>query len=176
MNSLEKYCVFSTKWGYFGISARNGLLTRTCLPDGDPRLVELEMLRHGPCEYDSDLLPLVQEQIQYYFEEKPCSLDQIDLDLTKMSAFAQHVYTALRQICPGHTTSYSQLARQSGYPNAARAVGRVMAGNPMPLIIPCHRVLTANGKLGGFSGIGGAFMKQSLLEHESLVRTIIPSA
>jgi len=69
----------------------------------------------------------------------------------------------------GGVVSYSDLAKKTGKRNAARAVGRVMAANPFPLIIPCHRVIRADGKLGGFGG--GLEMKKNLLEKEGILYT-----
>jgi methylated-DNA-[protein]-cysteine S-methyltransferase len=83
-----------------------------------------------------------------------------------MSAFARSVLGACREIRFGQTMSYEGLARKAGKPKAVRAVGRVMARNPLPLIIPCHRVVHCDGKIGGFSAIGGVSLKKRMLEME----------
>lgn len=80
------------------------------------------------------------------------------------SDFAQSVWTACRSIKFGHTSTYGDLARKIDEPSAARAVGQALHNNPLPLIVPCHRVLTATGKLGGFAC--GPAIKQRLLDHE----------
>ena len=67
----------------------------------------------------------------------------------------------------GETTDYTGLASQAGSPKAARAVGSVMAKNPLPLIIPCHRIVARSGLIGGFSAPGGTTMKKRLLRHET---------
>ena len=74
--------------------------------------------------------------------------------------------TACRDIRFGQTVSYGRLAEMAGKPGAARAVGRALAKNPLPLIIPCHRVICANGKIGGFSAPGGVTLKKRLLQLE----------
>ncbi len=83
-----------------------------------------------------------------------------------MTAFQRSVLNVLRQVAFGQLTSYGELARAAGYPGAARAVGQVMANNPLPLVIPCHRVLRSDGSLGGFGG--GPEMKQRLLRLEGV--------
>lgn len=90
----------------------------------------------------------------------------LPLDLERLSPFARDVLIALRDnVFHGATVSYGALARLGGHPGAARACGRVMAANPWPLVIPCHRVLGARGQLIGFAGCGLP-MKQFLLKLE----------
>jgi O-6-methylguanine DNA methyltransferase len=86
------------------------------------------------------------------------------LDLTSGTAFQRAVWRALRRIKPGATRSYGEIARAVGSPGAARAVGQACGANPIPLLIPCHRVLAAGGRLGGFSG--GLDWKRKLLARE----------
>lgn len=90
----------------------------------------------------------------------------LPLDLDRLSPFARDVLIALRDNVPhAATVSYGNLARLGGHPGAARACGRVMAANPWPLVIPCHRVVGARGQLTGFGGCGLP-MKQFLLKLE----------
>ncbi len=93
----------------------------------------------------------------------------VPLALTGVGDFAQSVYAALRQVAPGQTVTYGELAARVGRPNAARAVGRAMAGNPLPLLIPCHRVIGANGRLTGFSGADGCLTKAQILTAEGFL-------
>ena len=86
------------------------------------------------------------------------------LDLRSGTAFQQAVWRALRRITPGTTRSYAEIARAVGSPAAARAVGQACGANPIPLLVPCHRVLASGGKLGGFSG--GLAWKRRLLTVE----------
>ncbi len=90
----------------------------------------------------------------------------INLDMTGIAPFAQAVYARLRQVKPGFVTTYGELANEVGDPGAARAVGIAMAKNPFPIIVPCHRVMAAEGKSGGFSGGGGLITKFKLLQIE----------
>jgi methylated-DNA-[protein]-cysteine S-methyltransferase len=83
------------------------------------------------------------------------------------TAFIRRVVEACRAIPPGETRSYGQLAVEAGSPGAARAVGQVMARNPLPIIVPCHRVLGAGGRLGGYSMGSGLPLKRRLLALEA---------
>lgn len=88
------------------------------------------------------------------------------LDLSGCPRFAQRVYEELRSVPPGQTISYGELGARVGNRSAARAVGRAMAENPVPLLVPCHRVVTGDGALGSFSAFGGAVTKLRLLSLE----------
>jgi len=89
----------------------------------------------------------------------------IKVDLRGESDFAREVYRVIRRIPVGETRSYGQVAEKVGGRNFARAVGQALGANPVPIVIPCHRVITADGGLGGFSG-GGPTWKQRLLALE----------
>ena len=93
-------------------------------------------------------------------------LSEIVLDLTGLSPFQRRVYKAARAIPAGRTVTYGALATQLGQAGAARAIGRAMGSNPFPIIVPCHRVLAAGGKAGGFSAHGGLATKFALLRAE----------
>ncbi|HIQ23396.1 MAG TPA: methylated-DNA--[protein]-cysteine S-methyltransferase [Planctomycetes bacterium] len=91
----------------------------------------------------------------------------VPVDLGGMSEFARSVYHHCRRIPYGETTTYGRLAAMLGRPEAARAVGNSMARNPVPLVIPCHRVVGAGGSIGGYSAPGGVRWKRRLLELEA---------
>ena len=88
--------------------------------------------------------------------------------MARHSAFEQAAYAALRKVTWGQTVTYGDLAHALGDPGAARAIGVAMGRNSWPLIVPCHRVLGANGWLGGFSAPGGTVTKKALLEREGV--------
>jgi methylated-DNA-[protein]-cysteine S-methyltransferase len=90
----------------------------------------------------------------------------IDLDQAGIDVFRRRVYAAAREIAPGQTASYGDIAQAIGKPDAPRAVGAALADNPFPIIVPCHRVLSATGQLHGFSAPGGISTKQRMLEIE----------
>jgi len=105
----------------------------------------------------------VVEQLNEYFAGRRHRFD-LALDLSGLTDFTRRVLTALAEISFGQVTSYGELARLAGSPKASRAVGRAMAQNRLPIVLPCHRVLDSSGRLNGFAG--GLPMKQALLEHE----------
>jgi O-6-methylguanine DNA methyltransferase len=96
----------------------------------------------------------------------PQDFTTVPLDLARVSDFDAEVFRALLRVPAGKTVSYGDLAKAVGKPGAARAVGRAMANNPIPLLVPCHRVLAADGKPGGFSAYGGLVTKDRMLALE----------
>ncbi|MBD3168400.1 MAG: methylated-DNA--[protein]-cysteine S-methyltransferase [candidate division Zixibacteria bacterium] len=105
------------------------------------------------------------EQLDGYFKGKLKTF-KLKLDLTGTTEFRKKVYGKLRKVKPGKTTSYGELAEKSGGKALSRAVGSAMAGNPIPIVIPCHRVIKSDGGLGGFGG--GLPMKEKLLKIEGI--------
>jgi methylated-DNA-[protein]-cysteine S-methyltransferase len=97
---------------------------------------------------------------------EPRDLREIALDMSGVPEFQRRVYQAARNIPPGHTLSYGELARELGTPGAARAVGQALGKNPFAPIVPCHRVLAAGGRSGGFSAHGGPRTKLKMLAIE----------
>jgi methylated-DNA-[protein]-cysteine S-methyltransferase len=97
--------------------------------------------------------------------ERP-DLRSVALDERHIDAFRRRVYAATREVGPGATASYGEVARAIGEPRAAREVGVALAQNPFPIIVPCHRVLSATGALHGFSAPGGIATKRRMLEIE----------
>ena len=90
----------------------------------------------------------------------------VALDERGIEPFRREVYAATRSIPPGATATYGEIARAIGRPDAARDVGAALASNPFPIVVPCHRVVGADGKLTGFSGPGGLATKRRMLELE----------
>ena len=102
--------------------------------------------------------------LEAYFEGCPPEADLSRIDLSGATDFERSVYRVLANVRFGRLTTYGQLARYSGAPGAARAVGRAMGRNPVPIFIPCHRVVRSDGRLGGFGA--GTEWKARLLTHE----------
>ncbi len=123
------------------------------------RLCEFEL---EECAWHRDLAARLCD----YTAGDPVPLDDVAVDWTGVSRFARRVLQACRRIPYGQTRSYTQLAQTAGSPRAARAVGNVMASNRHPLLVPCHRVVTSSGALGGFSAPSGTQLKQRLLDLE----------
>jgi len=174
MQKKLSYVIFPTAWGYFGLVTANQSLYRTCLPMKNPDDVKLRLLSGIPGELEPEkgLLPPIQASIRAYFEgERVMFNASVPLALQGMTVFTQSVLEACARVPWGETTDYAGLASQAGSPKAARAVGNAMAKNPMPLIIPCHRIVARSGLIGGFSAPGGTTMKKRLLRHETQMST-----
>jgi methylated-DNA-[protein]-cysteine S-methyltransferase len=108
--------------------------------------------------------------IRRALEGEPVDFTAVAVDLSGLDAYRRRLYETMRGLGWGHTTTYGELARQLGATDweGARDVGEAMGRNPVPLVIPCHRVLAAGGKLGGFSAPGGAATKAKLLALEGV--------
>jgi methylated-DNA-[protein]-cysteine S-methyltransferase len=106
------------------------------------------------------------DRVRTHLEGRPQDLSGVRLDFGHLTPFSARVYRALRLVPAGRTVSYADLAHTVGSPGAARAVGRAMATNPFPIVVPCHRVLASGGKFGGFSAFGGLTTKDRLLAIE----------
>ena len=105
-------------------------------------------------------------RITRHLDGEPQDFRDVPLDLERVAPFRRKVYEAARSLPSGRTTTYGELASKTGAPGGARAVGQSMAQNPLPIVIPCHRVLAAGNAIGGFSAPGGADTKRRLLEIE----------
>ena len=172
-----RYAIADTAWGPVlfaaGSDAIGDGLRRLLLPlrptaDGDTvtRARAVARQQWPGADYVPNLLPQLQRQIQLYFDGRPTDF-RIRIDLSDRTPFHQTVLRACATIPYGETLTYGQLAGLAGRPGAARAVGSVMAGNVIPLIIPCHRVIAAAGRPSGFSAPGGAHTRKRLLQLET---------
>lgn len=168
MTGNIKYTIFKTRPGYFGFCCTEKGVLRTCLPLKTRQSVEGYLLAgtSNPV-LDKDHIPDLQTHIIAYYEGDCVDFFRTPVDLSGLTPFTQKVLRACMKIKYGHKNTYKQLAEQVGSPNSARAIGGVMARNPIPLIIPCHRVLSANGSLCGFSAPGGIETKKWMLSLES---------
>lgn len=148
-----EFLVFDTPLGQMALAEESGALTRLFLPgEGIPRLVSRE----------TPLLSKGRDEIMAYLRGERRSFD---LPLDPMGTpFQQAVWAELRRIPYGETRSYAQVAAGIGKPKAVRAVGQANHRNPLPIFIPCHRVIGASGKLTGYGG--GLDLKEKLLELE----------
>ena len=184
MDKEIRYAILSTKWGYFGLMGTPDGLRYTSLPVATRGETDEILLAHRPSvRYDSGLFAGLQDKIKAYFRGTYVEFSGVPVDLAGFSVFARKVLLACREIPLGQTVSYSHLARLAHSPKAARAAGSVMARNPMPLIIPCHRVIRSDGSVGNFSAPGGQNLKQRLLDLEAgnhvgeqeLLRSVSPA-
>ena len=168
MQKVAKYVIFETKWGYFGLVGTESALCRTCLPGPKRRKTETHLLRDLlGSQFDKTFFKSLQEQIVAYYDGACVDFGpEIPVSLDGFRTFGASVLKKCRQLQFGQTITYAGLAEKSGSPAASRAVGSALAKNPLPLIIPCHRVLRTDGNLGGFSAPGGITVKKKMLELE----------
>ena len=162
-----QYAIFRTQWGWFGILGGEQGLVRTYLPVAHKEGVQSRMLSDFPgAERAKKAFSVLQNAIEDYYNGLPVDFSNVEIRLDGLGEFRRNVLTALRTISYGNTASYTQLAKLANSPRAARAIGTVMAQNPLPLIIPCHRVVKADGSPGQFSGSGGTKTKIRMLKLE----------
>jgi methylated-DNA-[protein]-cysteine S-methyltransferase len=170
--SAQRYLIFETASGFCGIAWNSVGITRFQLPTKSAAATERLLLRRVPNAEHSAPTAEVAEAVQAvvrYFEGEETDFSGLTLDLGEQDEFFKKIYAAARRISWGHTTTYGALAKELGAgPEAARDVGQAMAKNPVALIIPCHRVLAAGGKVGGFSAPGGSAAKVRMLELEGI--------
>jgi methylated-DNA-[protein]-cysteine S-methyltransferase len=155
---------FDTPWGQGLVTVRQGRLAEIELPplregwsqphEGGAGAVDREAIKHWVSELEA------------YFRGERLSWrrDEVDLGEESMTPFALRTMEALLTVPAGYTVSYGELAHMAGYPRAARAVGSVMAQNPIPIVVPCHRVIRSDGSLGRYGTDPG--WKERLLAHE----------
>lgn len=162
---MRKYTIIETAWGWAGFSADGGGITRLALPAASQRAAKAVFVG---LEFDPELMKDTQKAIVRYFEgEKVDFGGWPKVNLDGIGEFGKAILSACRTIGYGKTSTYGELAEMAGCPGAARAVGTALANNPVPLIVPCHRVLRSDGGLGGYSGEGGIHTKQRLLVLEN---------
>lgn len=139
------------------------------LPEGSDAKTKARLLRRFPSAVEAEprsaIIPAI-EAIRALLSGEAADLSFIRLDETGIGDFDKKVYAVARDIPPGRTLTYGEIAKRLGDPNAARAVGRSLGANPWPIVVPCHRVLGADGRIGGFSAHGGAETKVRMLAIE----------
>jgi len=165
--------VFATAHGPAGVAWTARGIDRLELPARDAAAVAARLAAHDPARPEPARPPApvraLVRRVRAHLDGRSDDFADVPLDLRRCSAFARRVGRALRDVGPGRTVTYGELARRAGSPGAARAVGRVLGANPTPLLVPCHRVLPGRRGLGGFSGPGGARQKEHLLLVEGVV-------
>jgi methylated-DNA-[protein]-cysteine S-methyltransferase len=164
------FTLFDTALGTGGIAWGDSGIVRCHLPEPDPALVRARLSRELP-----DALEVAQApppiadaitQITRLLAGETADFSTVQLDMSQVPPFKRSVYDFVRNIPRGSTFTYGEVATALGQPGASRAVGQAMATNPFAPIVPCHRVLAAGNKPGGFSAHGGALTKMQLLQME----------
>lgn len=162
--------LFDTSLGRCGVLWGRGGIKMLQLPEGRDVATRAKLLSRFPEAREAAPPPSVQralDAIAALLRGTASDLGTVELDMEAVPPFHRRVYDITRQIPPGKTLSYGEVATQLGAPGAARAVGQALGKNPFPIIVPCHRVLAAGKKVGGFSANGGITTKLRLLALES---------
>lgn len=170
-STSRAYAVWPTAWGPVGAVASAAGLLRIVLPHYQPDdLRALLAFEHPGAVADTapfeELIRLSRE----YFNGRQACFDGLSCELPEEPTFTGRVLRACRKIPYGQTRSYSWVATAAGSPDGARAAARALGRNPLPLVVPCHRVTYADGRLGGFSAPGGTHLKKRMLLIEKALR------
>ena len=170
MEDHQSYTVFETTSGFVGLAWSPRGVSGLRLPSSTERAAEAAVLKRLPDAERATPNPVIASlirDISRYFDGEPIDFGDVVVDLGDQDPFFSDAYAEIRKLGWGETTTYGSVAKALGAePQAARDVGVAMATNPVPLIVPCHRVLAAGGRIGGFSAPGGSHSKAKMLELE----------
>jgi methylated-DNA-[protein]-cysteine S-methyltransferase len=166
---MSAYAVFETAIGWAGVAwAENGLIG-AYLPEPDPAMARASSGRRFPGAIEGEPPPAIAsviDRIIRLMRGEKVDLSDAPLDIARVPAFNARVYEITRRIPAGDTLTYGDIALQLGDKLLSQQVGAALGRNPWPIIVPCHRVTAANGKLGGFTARGGTDTKLKLLAIE----------
>jgi methylated-DNA-[protein]-cysteine S-methyltransferase len=165
------FAIFDTAIGRCGIAWGARGVAGVQLPEAGESETRTRLLHRFPAAGEMPPPTEVQSAVDCItalLRGEASDLSIIALDMSLVPAFHRRVYEAARTIPPGMTLSYGEIAAQIGAPGAARAVGQALGRNPFPIVVPCHRVLAAGGKIGGFSAQGGVATKRRMLAIEGV--------
>jgi methylated-DNA-[protein]-cysteine S-methyltransferase len=163
------FALFETAIGGCAIAWSGSGVLALQLPEADDDRTRARMVRRWPDAREEPPPPAVQHAVDgivALLSGTATDLSTVALDMERIPAFDRRVYEVARTIPPGETRTYGDVAARLGEPGAAREVGQALGRNPFAVIVPCHRVIAAGGKTGGFSATGGVTTKLRLLEIE----------
>lgn len=166
---MNRFHLFETAIGWAGVAWGDDGLIGAHLPERDPAIARASLWRRFPDAVEAELsanIAVAAAGIEALLRGEKADLSDAPLDLKRVPEFHAKVYAIARAIPPGETLTYGEIAVQLGDRLLAQQVGQALGKNPWPIIVPCHRVTAAGGKLGGFSARGGAMTKLKLLEIE----------
>ncbi len=167
--TVQNFAVFETALGACGIIWNARAIAGVQLPDANEAATRARIARRHPGAQEAGAPPHVQRAIDgivALLSGEPHDFGDVALDFGNASDFNRKVYDIALTIPPGRTMTYGEIAERLGDKLLARDVGTALGQNPIPIIMPCHRVLAAGGKSGGFSGAGGVVTKLRLLSIE----------
>ncbi|MEM1145659.1 MAG: methylated-DNA--[protein]-cysteine S-methyltransferase [Pseudomonadota bacterium] len=169
---MNYFTIFPTAIGPCGIAWREELVVATNLPEGTPQATAVRLAERAMATRAEPPRTIrgAVASISALLEGATIDLDSIDCDFSGIEPLAASIYAATRTIPVGQTCTYGEIAERLGDKQLARQVGGALGRNPLPIVVPCHRVLGANGGLTGFSAFGGVETKRRMLEIEGAVR------
>lgn len=176
--TVPGFALFDAAIGPCGIAWSGMGVAGVQLPERDARRTRARLRHRFPGANEAVPPPAIQAAIGAIvalLRGERRDLSSVALDMEGIPQFHRRVYEVARTVPPGGTMTYGEIATRLGDPGAARDVGQALARNPFALIVPCHRVLAANGKLGGFSAAGGVTTKATLLKIEGAPMFSAPS-
>ena len=161
--------LFRVAWGWCAAAQTDAGLRHFLLPVSD-RAAALEAITgaHPGARRSPKPFRRLREAVERYFDGWTVCFDDFALDLSDGSEFQRRVWEIIRRIPYGQARSYRWIGMEMGRPEAVRAIGGAVGANPLPLIIPCHRVVGESGDLTGFSAEGGIALKARMLEREGV--------
>ncbi|MBA3447924.1 MAG: methylated-DNA--[protein]-cysteine S-methyltransferase [Pseudaminobacter sp.] len=167
------HAVFETALGFMGVAWSPAGLTRLRLAERDAAAIErrLSGSASAPQSQSSDAPRWIAELIQAikaYAKGEAVEFSRVAVDLAGVDDFPRAIYAAARRLSFGEVTTYGELAALAGHPGLARETGAALGANPVPLVVPCHRILAAGGRIGGFSAPGGSIAKERMLRLEGV--------
>jgi len=166
---IQGFILFDTAIGTCGLVWGDGGIVGAQLPEGSAAAARARIARRFPEAVEGAPPPTIRATVDAVIRliaGEPVDLSKAPLDLAGLPDLHRRVYDVALTIQPGETLTYGEVARRIGEPHAAQAVGQALGKNPIPIIVPCHRVLAAGGKTGGFSANGGVDTKLKLLSIE----------
>lgn len=162
-----QWAIFPTAIGWFGVAGEGARVWRLVFGHSSAAQVRAALRREcGPLT-EADWCPRLRERLEAYAAGAADDFRDVEVEAPERTPFQRRVLRELRRVGFARTVTYGELAARCGAPRAARAVGTVMSKNRIPIILPCHRVVAAAGRLGGFSSPQGVAMKRRLLELEA---------
>lgn len=166
-NDEMRIMIFDTVKGPAAVAGGSRGVCLLILPGLGRKALREELRRRLPDAMEGSRgLKTAAGVVARYFETGRLPKKPVRVDLSGVGEFREAVYEALRGIGPGETVTYSELAARIGRPGAHRSVGTALSRNPVPLLIPCHRVIRRDGGMGGFTAEGGVELKESMLALE----------
>jgi methylated-DNA-[protein]-cysteine S-methyltransferase len=163
------FALFDTPIGTCSLVWRDDRIVGLRLPEASPAATRGRITRRWPEATEQALPPSMQatiDRVLALLRGEHIDLGDVALDFGEATEFHQRAYAIARTIPAGQTMTYGEIARRLGTPHESREVGQAMGRNPVAIIMPCHRVLGADGKMGGFSATGGVAIKRRILEIE----------